>query len=48
MIIKTDLLVCIQDKGAINKPTRMEQINRNKLVLGVEIAYLVPARESIL
>jgi hypothetical protein len=48
VIIETDLPVCVQDRGAIDKLTRMEQINRNRLVLGVEIAYSVPARESIL
>jgi hypothetical protein len=37
----------MKDKGAIDKPTRVKEINRNRVVFAVEIKHPVLTRESI-
>ena len=46
-VVKSNLPWFAEDGEAINKPIRIEEINRNWLVFAVEIKYLMLTRELI-
>jgi hypothetical protein len=48
VVVKSNIPWFIQDRRAINKPTRIKEINRNRLVFPVEIEHLMFTGKSIL
>jgi hypothetical protein len=36
------MLWFVEDRGAIDKPTRMKEINKNRLVFAVEMKHPMP------